>query len=332
MTSTPTIPPVQAKPVRAKPLIAGPKPDAPSQAQLEPGLYIVATPIGNLGDLTPRALHVLLNADQIYAEDKRVTGNLLRLHGHSKAMRSYHEHNSETTRPQILAALAQQKSVALVSDAGTPLICDPGFKLVREARLAGHRIIPVPGASALLAALVSSGLPSDRFFFAGFTPSRQAARRAFFRELAMIPGTLICFETGPRLAASLADAHASLGDRPACVARELTKKFEETRCERLETLAKHYSEAPIAKGEIVLLISGEPALQQQSDELAAQSQRLDQALKSRLPEQSLKEAVAQIAVETHLPRKQVYRRALELRASQAEHHAATPIRPEPDKD
>lgn len=302
----------------------GPKRVAPSRGQLEPGLYIVSTPIGNLGDLTPRALHVLLHADQIYAEDKRVTGNLLRLHGHSKAMRSYHDHNSEVTRPQILAELAQHRSIALVSDAGTPLISDPGFKLVREARLAGHRIIPVPGASALLAALVSSGLPTDRFFFAGFLPTRSAARQAFFRELAAIPGTLICFETGPRLAASLADAHASLGDRQACVARELTKKFEETRCDGLEALMLHYRDAPIAKGEIVMLISGEPATRQQSDEMAAQSERLDQALALRLSERRLKEVVAQVAAELNLPRKQVYQRALELRDARSPDGAPDP--------
>jgi 16S rRNA (cytidine1402-2'-O)-methyltransferase len=190
---------------------------------LEPGLYVVATPIGNLRDITLRALDILGAVDRIYAEDKRVTRKLLDAFALKTPLSAYHEHNAEAARAEILEALGQGGRIALVSDAGTPLVSDPGFKLVRAAIEAGHAVTPAPGASAVLAGLVGAGLPSDRFLFAGFTPHKTGARRAMFEELRDARATLILFETGPRLADSLADMVSVFGPRPAVIARELTK-------------------------------------------------------------------------------------------------------------
>src|SRR5262245_46395291 len=210
---------------------------------LEPGLYVVATPIGNLRDITLRALDVLGAANRVYAEDTRVARKLFDAYGLKPRLAAYHEHNAEAARAEILTALEQGESVALISDAGTPLVSDPGFKLARAAIEAGHRVFPIPGASALLAGLVASGLPSDRFLFVGFLPSKQGARRVALAELAEIDATLILYETGPRLADALADMAEALGPRPAAVARELTKLFEETRRGTLDALAAHYAAA-----------------------------------------------------------------------------------------
>jgi 16S rRNA (cytidine1402-2'-O)-methyltransferase len=273
---------------------------------LEAGLYVVATPIGNLRDITLRALDVLGGAGRVYAEDTRVTRKLLDAYGLKPRLGSYHEHNAEAARGEILAALEAGESVALISDAGTPLVSDPGFKLVRAAIEAGHRVFPIPGASALLAGLVVSGLPTDRFLFAGFLPAKQNARRAVLEEFADIEATLIFYETGPRLAESLADMVKVLGARVAVVARELTKLFEETRRDTLDVLASHYEIAGGPKGEIVVVVAPPLPRGEVSDE------ELDAFLAGALDE-GVKEAAARAAEALGVPRKRAYTRALALK-------------------
>lgn len=273
---------------------------------LEAGLYVVATPIGNLRDITLRALDVLGAAGRVYAEDTRVARKLLDAYGLKPRLGSYHEHNAEAARGEILAALGAGESVALISDAGTPLISDPGFKLVRAAIEAGHRVIPIPGASALLAGLVLSGLPTDRFVFAGFLPAKHNARRAALEELADVNATLVFYETGPRLAESLADMAEGLGARPAVVARELTKLFEETRRDALDALAAHYAEAGAPKGELVVIVGPPLAKAEASDE------ELDAFLTNEVAH-GVKEAAARAAEVLGVPRKRAYARALALK-------------------
>jgi 16S rRNA (cytidine1402-2'-O)-methyltransferase len=244
--------------------------------------------------------------DRVYAEDTRVARKLLDAYGLKPRLAPYHEHSAESARAEILAALAAGESVALISDAGTPLVSDPGFKLARAVVEAGHRIFPIPGASALLAGLVVSGLPSDRFLFAGFLPPKQTGRRAALTELSEIDATLIFYESGPRLAESLADMAATLGDRPAAVARELTKMFEETRRETLSALAAHYGEAGAPKGEIVVLVGPPLPRGEVSDEA------LDAVLADLLP-RGVKEAASEAALRLGVPRKRAYQRALELK-------------------
>ena len=206
------------------------------------GLHLVATPIGNLRDITLRALEVLAAADVIACEDTRVTRKLLDHYGIATPLTPYHDHNAAEARPKLLARLAAGAAVALVSDAGTPLVSDPGFKLVRAAREAGHAVTALPGASAVLAALAVAALPTDRFFFEGFLPPKEGQRRARIADLARIPATLVLFETGPRLAASLADLAAGLGPREAAICRELTKLHEEVRRGDLAALAQRLRE------------------------------------------------------------------------------------------
>lgn len=273
---------------------------------LETGLYVVATPIGNLRDITLRALDVLGGAGRVYAEDTRVSRKLLDAYGLKARLSSYHEHNADTARVEILAALEAGESVALISDAGTPLVSDPGFKLVRAAIEVGHRVFPIPGASALLSGLVVSGLPTDRFLFAGFVPSKQTARRATLEELAEVDATLIFYETGPRLAESLADMSVVLGARPAVVARELTKLFEEARRDTLDLLASHYETAGPPKGEIVVVIAPPLPRGEVSDE------ELDAFLAGVL-DGGIKEAAARAAEALGVPRKRAYARALFLK-------------------
>jgi 16S rRNA (cytidine1402-2'-O)-methyltransferase len=281
-------------------------------APLASGLYVVATPIGNAADITLRALEVLRAVDAVACEDSRVTAKLLARHGIAASLTPYHEHNAARVRPQILARLADGARIALVSDAGTPLVSDPGYKLVRDCIEAGIPVVPLPGPSAPLAALILSGLPSDRFLFAGFLPAKSAARRRALGELAAVPATLLFFESAPRLAESLADMAAVLGDRPAAVAREITKLFEECRRGRLAALADHYREAGPPKGEIVVVCGGA------TGEAEAQiGPPLDEQLTAALARLSLKDAVAAVAAATGLPRKQVYARALALTADQA---------------
>ena len=274
---------------------------------LEPGLYVVATPIGNLRDITLRALDILGAASRVYAEDTRVTRKLLDAYGLKPRLGSYHEHNAEAARAEILSALAAGESVALVSDAGTPLVSDPGFKLVRAALDAGHRVIPAPGASASLAALVASGLPTDRFLFAGFTPSKSSARRTTFEELADTPATLVFYETGPRLAESLTDMAAVFGARPAAVARELTKMFEECRRGALDDLATHYAQAATPKGEIVVLVGPPP------EAAAIDDATLDDFLRKALAKGGVKEAASDAQQRLGVSRKRAYARALALK-------------------
>ncbi len=274
---------------------------------LEAGLYVVATPIGNLRDITLRALDVLGAANRVYAEDTRVARKLLNAYGLKPRLGLYHEHNAESARAEILSALAAGESVALISDAGTPLVSDPGFKLTRAALDADHRVIPIPGPSALLAGLAVSGLPSDRFLFAGFLPAKQSARRTALAELAHVQATLIFYETGPRLADSLADMAHLFGDRPAAVARELTKLFEETRRGGLTLLAAHYAEAGAPKGEIVVVVAPPPPQEEASDE------QLDAFLENELAH-GVKEAAARAAAALGVSRKRAYVRALRLKA------------------
>src|ERR1700693_1128001 len=219
-----------------------------------PGLHLVATPIGNLGDITLRALETLAGCDIIACEDTRITRRLTERYAISALLKPYHEHNAALARPKILQRLAQGASIALVSDAGTPLISDPGFKLVREVCAAGHRVTALPGPSSVLAALAVAALPTDRFFFEGFLPPRETARRARLAELARIPGTLVLFESGPRLGDALADLAGGLGAREAAVCRELTKLHEEVRRGDLATLAQSFGAAE-TRGEIVLVIA-----------------------------------------------------------------------------
>jgi 16S rRNA (cytidine1402-2'-O)-methyltransferase len=271
------------------------------------GLYLVATPIGNLGDVTLRALETLAAADLIACEDTRITRRLLERYGITAPLTSYHEHNAAEARPRLLARLAEGAAVALVSDAGTPLVSDPGFKLVRAAQAAGHRVVPIPGASAVLAALVAAGLPSDRFFFEGFLPARETARRTRVVALARIPATLIMFETGPRLAAALTDLAAALGPREAAVCRELTKLHEEVRRGDLASLAEAYTAGLETRGEVVIVIAP-PS----DDQGGADAEQLDRLLRRALARASVKDAVSEVAAATGLPRRDIYQRALAL--------------------
>ncbi len=272
---------------------------------LAPGLYVVATPIGNLRDITLRALDVLAQADLVLCEDTRVTGKLLHAYGISAKLERHDEHAAERARPKAMAALADGRRVALVSDAGTPLISDPGYRLVREAAAEGYAVFPIPGASALVAGLSAAGLPTDRFLFAGFPPPKSAARRTFLAELAGIRATLVFYEGGSRLADSLADMAAVLGDREAVVCRELTKLYETISRGSLSTLAADPRlDAP--KGEIVILV--EPGR-----ETVATAEDADAALADALTRLKPADAAAEVARALGLSRRDLYRRAMELR-------------------
>lgn len=272
---------------------------------LAPGLYIVATPIGNLGDLSPRAAEILLNADIVAVEDSRVTAGLFRHLGARRPMTPYHDHNAEAVRPGLVARMASE-AVALVSDAGTPLISDPGFKLVRDARAAGHAVTTIPGPCAGIAALTLAGLPTDRFLFMGFLPSKQQARAETIAEVAAIRATLVFYESGPRLSAALSALAEGLGNREAAVAREITKKFEECVTGSLTELAERYAEAP-PKGEIVIVVAppGEAPPASAEDADAALAEAL-----TRLP---VSKAAGEVAKRFGLDRKALYARAMELK-------------------
>ena len=275
--------------------------------RLEAGLHIVSTPIGNLRDITLRALDTLSGADEVLAEDTRMARKLLDAHGIRAKLSAYHDHNGAERRPQILSRLQEGAVIALISDAGTPLVSDPGWKLVHEAVREGVKVIPVPGASALLAGLVTSGLPSDRFMFCGFLPPKSGARRKSIEELKRVPATLVFYEGGSRLAACLADLAETLGGyREAAVARELTKLFEETRHGTLADLAAHYQAEGPPRGEIVILV-GPPA-----DEAADQA-TIDAALTEAMKTAPLKKAANEVAETFGISKRDAYQRALTLK-------------------
>ena len=293
-----SLPPVSRPPIA---------PPALSEQPLAPGLYLVATPIGNLRDITLRALDVFHGCDLLLAEDTRVSGKLLAAYGVSKRLERYDEHVAERATPAILARLEAGERVAMVSDAGTPMISDPGYRLARAAIAGGHAVVPIPGASAALAALTLAGLPTDRFLFAGFPPPKSAARKTFFEELANVRATLIFYEGASRVADSLADMAAVFGpDRPAAVARELTKLYETCiRGPLSELAADPRFESP--KGEIVILVGG-------GEEKALQAGDAEAALREAMARLPLGEAAAEVAKALGLSRKDLYRQALALKA------------------
>ena len=293
-----------AKPRRY--MVAGQAVDAP---RLAPGLYLVATPIGNLRDITLRALEILAAADLVACEDTRISRKLFDHYGLSTPLIAYHDHNADAARPKILEMLTAGGALALISDAGTPLISDPGYKLVRAAAEAGHPVTAAPGPSAALTAVTVAGLPTDRFFFEGFLPAKEAARRTRIAALARIPATLVLFESGPRLAATLADLAAGLGTREAAIARELTKLHEEVRRGDLAALAADYAAGAETRGEIVIVIAP-PAAEQPS------AADIDALLRAALARTSVKEAVAEVAAATGESRRAVYSRALTLTKDQ----------------
>ena len=278
---------------------------APPPRPVEPGLHVVSTPIGDLRDITLRALDVLAGADLVLAEDTRVAAKLLAAHGIKARVERYDDHTGEVARPRILQRLAEGASVALTTDAGTPLVSDPGYRLVREAAAAGVRVHPVPGASAVLAALAVAGLATDKFLFAGFPPPRSAARRAAFETLLPLRATLVFYESGPRLRESLKDMAAVFGPREAVVARELTKLHETCVRGLLPALAADPAlDAP--RGEIVVLVGP-------GEEVAATPADADAALADALQRTGPAEAAAEVSRALGLPRRDLYRRALQLK-------------------
>ncbi len=276
---------------------------------LEPGLYVVSTPIGNLRDITLRAVDVLAACDLVLAEDTRVAGKLLSACGLSKKVERYDDHTGEHARPALLERLAAGARIALTTDAGTPLVSDPGYRLVREAAAAGVRVFAAPGASAALAALAVAGLPTDRFLFAGFPPPKSAGRRAAFEALASVRATLVFYESGPRLAECLADMAAVFGAREAVVARELTKLHETLYRGALPELAADPAlDGP--RGEIVVLVAP-------GEEAAASDADVDAALRDALERGGPADAASEVARALGRPRRDLYKRALELRAPEA---------------
>jgi 16S rRNA (cytidine1402-2'-O)-methyltransferase len=273
--------------------------------RLSPGLYIVATPIGNLSDVSPRAAETLMACDLIAVEDTRVTAKLLRHVGAKRPMVPYHDHNADRVRPDLLLRMADQ-AVALVSDAGTPLISDPGYKLVRDARAAGIRVTTIPGPSAAMAALTLAGLPTDRFLFLGFLPPKAGARASAIAEVAGVRATLILYESGPRLGATLEALADGLGARDAAVVREITKKFEETVTGGLAALAERYASAP-PKGEIVIVVAPPGAAEPAADA------DVEAALREAMTRLTPSRAAAEVAETLGLPRRLVYEKALALK-------------------
>ncbi len=276
--------------------------------KLTPGLYLVATPIGTASDITLRALDILREANLLAAEDTRQVRKLMDIHGvalNGRMILPYHDHNGALMRPRLLDAVRAGKSVAYVSDAGTPLVADPGYQLAAEMIKAGLPITAAPGASAVLAALSLAGLPTDRFLFAGFVPVKAAARMSFLAEFSSVPATLVFYETPRRLAQSLRAMAEVFGDRPAAMCRELTKKFEDVRRGSLRELADYYADAPTPRGEAVLVVGGplKPV---------ATAGMIDAALLEALKTNRVKDAAAEVAMAFDLPRKPLYQRALEL--------------------
>jgi 16S rRNA (cytidine1402-2'-O)-methyltransferase len=282
-------------------MLTAPKPAA--------GLYLVATPIGNLGDITLRALETLAGVDLIACEDTRITRRLTERYAITAQLTPYHEHNAAAARPKILEQLAQGAAIALVSDAGTPLISDPGFKLVREASHAGHHVIALPGPSSVLAALSVAALPTDRFFFEGFLPPKQTARRARLTELARLDATLVLFESGSRVQETLADLADIMGAREAAICREMTKLHEDISRGALTGLAQS-ADTLETRGEFVLVIGPRAEGSQ-----VMTAEEVDDLLRDRLSRDSVKDAVAHAVEVSGRPRREIYARALELSKS-----------------
>jgi 16S rRNA (cytidine1402-2'-O)-methyltransferase len=272
-----------------------------------PGLYLVATPIGNLGDITLRALETLAGVDIIACEDTRITRRLTERYAIAAQLKPYHDHNAALARPKLLDHLAQGAAIALVSDAGTPLISDPGFKLVREACAAGNRVFALPGPSSVLTALSVAALPTDRFFFEGFLPAKENARQARLKELAGIDATLVMFESGHRVQDTVRDLAAIMGERDAAICREMTKMHEEVQRATLAELARSATTLE-TRGEFVLVV-GPPSARAQT----MTGDALDELLRRRLERDSVKDAVAHAVEMSGRPRREVYARALELK-------------------
>ena len=290
----------------------GPKPSGPAEEskppedEVGPRLILVATPIGNAGDLGYRSASILAGADLIACEDTRVTAKLLAIYKIQTPTLPYHDHNARQQLPLLMERFKNGETVALVSDAGTPLVSDPGYRLVEAALAKGVPVTAVPGPSAVMAALVLSGLPTDRFFFQGFLPNKARQRRAALRSLAAVPGSLVILESAKRLTAMLSDAAVELGERPAAVTRELTKKFEEVRRDRLGMLAAHYAEAGAPKGEVTVVIGPPEANGEVTDA------ELDLMLRDALQGASVRDAAATVAAATGIQKRRVYAHALAL--------------------
>ncbi len=283
-------------------------PDPTTDTQtLKPGLYLVATPIGNMQDITLRALEIFRRCDAVICEDTRVTGRLLQAHGLRKDLIAYHDHSDAARRAHILERLSAGQILALVSDAGTPMISDPGYKLVRDAVEHGYPVSPVPGANAVLSALQLSALPSDRFAFLGFLPAKTAAKESALIPWANAPASLVLYESGPRLASTLETLQNVFGDRPAAVAREITKLFEETRRDRLSALLAYYRESGPPKGEIAIVVGPPEDIRQTPEDLE------DQIAEDLTAGRRIKDIAADLARSSGLPKKQIYDRALKIR-------------------
>lgn len=278
----------------------------PQEVSLKPGLYLVPTPIGNLRDMTFRALDILAGIDLIICEDTRVTGKLMKVFGLKKPMRVYNDHSTEKDRDHVLKVIAEGESVALVSDAGTPMISDPGYKLVRHVIAEGYDVTALPGANAVLPALQLSGLPTDAFSFIGFLPARSGPRKVLLEKWRERPGTLVCYETGPRLEESLKDIKKVLGDRPAAIARELTKLYEEVRRGKLSVLIEAIEKDGPPKGEIVLVIG------ENKNEEGPAAETIEAQLIDALRTLSVRDAAEMVAGATGKSKKGIYMLALKL--------------------
>lgn len=284
-----------------------PSAEATPGPPLSPGLYVVATPIGNLGDITFRAVDVLRRVDLIACEDTRVSRKLLDFYGIKVRLVAYHDHNARLVAPQLLHRIASGESIALISDAGTPLISDPGYRLVNQCHELGRLVVPIPGPSSVPSLLCASGLPTDRFYFIGFLPSRTAQRDTAIAELRAIRATLVIMESARRLSRTLRELAATLGDRQAAVGRELTKKFEEIRRGTLTELAGHYADAGTPKGEIILAIAPP------GEDMAVDDAAVDHALTEAMTRETPSRAAAEVAAATGRPKQDVYKRALALK-------------------